>query len=96
MRHAEAIALYCRHFEGELSAAKTAGTPLHGKLVLVSILDTLSRARHPALVRNNHARFVEFVRTSSGWPESERISAPLLLARLQRDAALTCLGSSDQ
>ena len=88
MRYQDEISTYCGHFTEQLNLIGSLGSHLYRKILLVSILDTLSRARHPNLVTSNHDRFVDFIQSSTGWEDCERVSAPLLLARLEKDPAL--------
>lgn len=91
MRNSAAIEKYCSYFLRQLRDVAEVGSQLYRKILLVVIIDTLGRARHPS-AKGNKQRFLQAIRPL--WPESERVSLPQLSYLLGqnrnlRDAALS-------
>jgi len=79
---------YCEYFEQELQKVDLNGENLHSRIVLVTMLDALSRAAHPHLARKNHDRIIKFINIFVQWNDRDKISLPQVLYKLQ-EAKLT-------
>lgn len=69
----ERIERYFSYFENQLEQIQKIEGRLHQKILLMAILDTLARVRHPTATGNKE-RFLQLVRSSGNWPDAERIS----------------------
>ena len=52
------------------------GESLHSRILLVTMIDTLSRAAHPNLARKNHDTIVKFIDNCVQWSDRDRVSLP--------------------
>jgi len=64
---------YCSYFEGQLEQIQNLNDRVHKKVLLLVILDTLSRARYPT-VKGNKTRFINLVKEHIRWNDSSRVS----------------------
>ncbi len=85
MKNADAITAYCSHFAAQLDQLQNLQDRLYKKLLLVTMLDTLSRARFPN-IDGNRERYITVIRTV--WQEADRVSIPQLSYLLRQDPAL--------
>lgn len=73
----EAIDTYYSYFKEQLSEISDLQNRLHKKILLVVMMDTLGRARHPN-VASNKQRFLKLIDDCSTWTDRNRVSLPLL------------------
>lgn len=73
MTNRERIENYCSHFDTQILQLKKLESRLHKKVLLMVILDTLSRARYSEVQKNNE-RFMLMIDNCAGWQEGSRIS----------------------
>jgi len=73
MTNRENIETYCSFFEEQLVQIQKLKDRLHKKILLLVILDTLSRARYPQ-TETNKARFLQLLKEHIGWQDGQRVS----------------------
>lgn len=73
----DSIGRYCSYFEEQLKAIGQLENRLYSKILLVTILDTLGRARHPK-IKENKKRFLSTITSCGSWPDEDRVSLYLL------------------
>lgn len=73
MTNRENIEKYCSSFEEQLAKIQKLEDRLHKKILLLVILDTLSRARYPQ-AKTNKARFLQLLKEHIGWKDGQRVS----------------------
>lgn len=69
---------YCSYFEEQLKQIQKLNDRLHKKVLLLVILDTLSRVRYPD-TKGNKDRFITLVKDHIQWPDSSRVSLNQIL-----------------
>ena len=84
MTKEEEIEIYQQYFKGEINEISSIKNGLHQKILLVSILDTLSRARFPN-ERRHKKRFISFIKEYTNWPDKNRVGLYQLLLCLKSD-----------
>lgn len=82
MINQNSIDQYCSYFEEHLRKVSMVEELLYRKILLVIILDTLARARHPK-INSNRDRFVNLIKNCADWADNDRISLPQLSLLLQ-------------
>lgn len=85
------IVQYCEYFEQELQKVDLKGENLHSRIVLVIMLDALSRAAHPHLARKNHDRIIKFINIFVQWNDRDKISLPQIMYKLQEAELTDCV-----
>lgn len=78
----EKIEQYYQYFEREFQKVSSLENSMYQKILLVTIYDTLGRARFPDIQRNKE-RFVRLIRECADWSDCCRISLPQLLLSLK-------------
>ncbi len=90
----DSIEQFCSYFKEQLQGVSSLSIdapvtqptniniPMYQKILLVSIIDTLGRARFPD-VHQNKERFILLIKECSDWQDSRRISLPQLSLSLQ-------------
>ena len=73
MANCERISKYCSYFEKQLAQILKLDDRLHKKILLLVILDTLSRARYPK-TETNKTRFSKLVKEHIQWQDASRVS----------------------
>lgn len=77
------IQQYYDYFKKELEKVDSGGENLHSRILLVTIMDALSRAAHPHLAKKNHDRFVKFIDNCAQWSDRDRVSLPQIKYKLK-------------
>jgi hypothetical protein len=75
------IKQYSSYFNEKIAKIDKTEPRLFRKVLLMGVIDTLSRAAYPS-ISGNHKRVTRFVKSCSGWPEHNRVSAQQLLLYL--------------
>lgn len=81
------ITKYCEYFQERLKEISLISNRLYQKILLVSMIDTLGRARFPAEGKQGK-RFIDFIRECADWPDKNRISLYKLHLSLQADSTV--------
>ncbi|MCH7922240.1 MAG: hypothetical protein IH975_04290 [Nitrospinae bacterium] len=76
------IEQYYQYFEKQLQNVSSVENLMYHKILLVTIFDTLGRARFPD-IRRNKERFVRLIKECADWTDYCRVSLPQLLLSLQ-------------
>ncbi|MDA0999612.1 MAG: hypothetical protein O2807_03715 [bacterium] len=77
---------YCDFFKEKIDEISSLGIdPLYKKILIVTIIDTLSIPRFPN--RNNRYRFTKIIETCGQWKNATRICLPQLLLNLRNEPA---------
>lgn len=77
------IRQYYEYFKQELEKVDSDGECLHSRILLVTMIDALSRAAHPHLAKKNHDRIVKFIENCVQWCDRDRVSLPQIMYRLE-------------
>jgi hypothetical protein len=77
------IQQYCEYFKQELEKVDLGGESLHSRILLVTMIDALSRAAHPHLAKKNHDRIVKFIDNCVQWCDRDRVSLPQVMYKLK-------------
>jgi len=85
------IERYYQYFENQLQSVSSVKEHMYQKLLLVTIIDTLGRARFPKIPQNKK-RFVRLITECADWPDCRRISLPQLSFSLQFGNDSTLIG----
>jgi hypothetical protein len=75
MRNQANIDGYYHYFREQIRLVFALPHHLYRKMLAVSMLDTLGRARHPN-IQGNQARFLATVEALGNWPDRHRVSLP--------------------
>jgi len=90
----DAIRQYSNYFRSEIDKIERIDNRLYSKILIVTLIDALARARFPDM-RRNHDRFVKMIDTCAQWKEANRVSLYQLGIKLSVDSS-TCGNSLEQ
>jgi hypothetical protein len=82
MTNQERTEQYVSYFREQLFSIDRLQTRLHKKILLVIILDSLSRARYPS-IQGVKERFVKMVTEAARWEHADRVSLYRVLLSLK-------------
>ena len=85
---ADNIQQYYDYFKQELKKVDSDGENLRSRILLVTIIDALSRAAHPHLAKKNHDRIVKFIDNYVQWCDRDRVSLPQIKYKLEADSLI--------
>lgn len=70
-----------RYFEGHIERISDLSFPLHKRVLLSALIDSLAGARFPS--NKNKERFLKMARECFGWDSADRVSVQQVLLRLK-------------
>ena len=74
---------FCSYFQRNINEIEKLNNPLYKKILIVILLDTLSRVWIKGINDRNKLRFLKLVRECIKWEHADRISIPMALYRIK-------------
>ena len=81
----EKINQFCSYFQNNINEIEKLNNPLYKKILIVTLLDTLSRVWTEGKEHRNKLRFITFFRECIKWEHADRISIPMIVYRIREE-----------
>ena len=79
----EKVNQYCSYFQSNINEIEKLNNPLYKKILIITLLDTLSRVWTEGKEDRNKLRFIKLVRECIKWEHADRISIPMVVYRIR-------------
>jgi hypothetical protein len=83
MANKDKIESFCSYFHDRIIEIDGLNNPLYQKILIVILMDTLSRVWTRGLENKNKLRYLKLIRECINWEHSDRISVPMTIYRLE-------------
>lgn len=84
MPNKDKIEIFCSYFHDRIKEIDGLNNPLYQKILIVILMDTLSRVWTEGVENKNKLRFLKLIRECINWEHSDRISVPMTIYRLEK------------
>jgi len=88
IKNEELISKFCSYFDSRIKEIENLNNRLYQKILIVTLMDTLSIAWTRGSEKRNKLRFCKLIRECIKWEGSDRISIPMLNYRLVKRSNL--------
>lgn len=76
---------FCSYFQNNINEIEKLNNHLYKKILIVSLMDTLSRVWTKGEEKKNKLRFLKLIRECIKWEHADRISIPMTVDRIRED-----------
>lgn len=76
---------FCSYFQDNINEIVKLNNQLYQKILIISLMDTLSRVWTKGKENKNKLRFLKLVRECIKWEHADRISIPMTVYRIRKD-----------
>jgi hypothetical protein len=83
IKNEQNINQFCSYFQANIDEIAKYNNRIHQKILIVTLLDTLSRVWRMGKEGRNKLRFLKLVRECINWEHSDKISIPITFYRLE-------------